>query len=88
MAVHSHPSVEADVAGPRLTVVASRRVGNAVQRNRAKRLLREAARTQSWRGGNDVVLVARSACVVSGLPEVTEELRALGSRLDLLEGGA
>jgi ribonuclease P protein component len=68
-----------------MTVVASRRVGNAVQRNRAKRLLREAARTQDWRDGIDVVLVARSACVSSGLAEVTDELRTLGARLGVLD---
>jgi ribonuclease P protein component len=81
-------SSEAPSDTVRLTVVASRRVGNAVQRNRAKRLLREAARTQVWREGLDVVLVARAACVTSGLDEVTEELRSLGTRLDVFEPDA
>jgi len=89
MAVHSLPSTVggAHEGGPdvRMTVVASRRVGNAVQRNRAKRLLREAARTQAWQGGLDVVLVARSACASSGLAEVTDELRTLGERLGVLD---
>jgi len=58
----------------RLAVVASRRVGGAVQRNRAKRLLREAARTCSFRSGIDVVLVARAACAHSGLAEVARDL--------------
>jgi ribonuclease P protein component len=79
------PAVTAGGAPVRLTVVASRRVGNAVRRNRAKRLLREAARTQSWSEGLDVVLVARAACAASGLAEVTAELRTLGARLGLLE---
>ena len=53
-----------DADGLRLGVVASKRVGGAVKRNRAKRLLREAARSVSnkW---NDidlwVVLVAKSS---------------------------
>jgi ribonuclease P protein component len=71
--------------GPtRLTVVASRRVGNAVRRNRAKRLLREAARVQSWRPALDIVLVARTACADSDLDHVVAELAGLGGRLDVL----
>lgn len=48
-------------AGRRLGVIASRRVGNAVQRNRAKRLLRELFRNQqSMLPENcDLLLVAR-----------------------------
>jgi ribonuclease P protein component len=67
----------------RLAVVASRRVGGAVQRNRAKRLLREAARTQAWTPGVDVVLVARASCARSGLAEVTRELTDAVNALDL-----
>jgi ribonuclease P protein component len=44
----------------RVAVVASRKVGSAVARNRAKRLLREAARHVAWRPGTEVVLVARA----------------------------
>ena len=91
VALHALARTPGDADVARLTVVASRRVGNAVQRNRAKRLLREAARVQAWRQGLDVVLVARSACAASGLADVTEELRALGGRLDAfgdVEGAA
>jgi len=55
-----------------------------VQRNRAKRLLREAARTLAWRPGHDVVLVARAACAGSDLASVAAELTRLAGRLDLL----
>lgn len=49
--------------GPRFGVVASRRVGSAVERNRAKRLLREAAQRLSGKLNHAdiwIVLVAKS----------------------------
>lgn len=71
-----------DDPGPRLTVVASKRVGNAVRRNRAKRLLREAARSRTWRDGVDVVLVARAPSADSDVRRVGDELDRLGAGLD------
>jgi ribonuclease P protein component len=68
----------------RLTVVASKRVGGAVRRNRAKRLMREAARTRPWRAGLDVVLVARGACADSDVHRVGDELERLAVQLDAL----
>lgn len=44
----------------RVGVVASRRVGGAVRRSRAKRLLREVYRRTAGRPEGDVVLIARS----------------------------
>jgi ribonuclease P protein component len=85
MTLHSLVRSPAGPEGTRLTVVASRRVGNAVQRNRAKRLLRAAAREQAWRNDLDVVLVARDGCAVSGLAAVSAELRELSTRLDAIE---
>lgn len=69
---------------PRVAVVASRRVGSAVARNRAKRLLREAARELDWAPGVDVVLVARGALARSRTPEVRAELEQLAGPLDAL----
>lgn len=61
----------------RLTAVASRRVGGAVQRNRAKRVLRAAAAEVGVADGVDVALVARRGAVDSTSPAVADELRAL-----------
>lgn len=72
--------------GPaRLAVVASRRVGSAVARNRAKRLLREAARHVAWAPGTDAVLIARSSCAASQLADVHTELEQLARALQVLD---
>lgn len=73
-------------AATRIAVVASRRVGTAVRRNRAKRLLREAARREAWVAGHDLVLTARAACADAGLAEVRADLHELARRLDLVVG--
>jgi ribonuclease P protein component len=50
--------------GPaRWTVIAGRRVGSAVRRNRAKRRLRAVLRAQPLPPGTDVVVVAKRAAV-------------------------
>ena len=63
----------------RVGVTASRRVGNAVARNRAKRLLREAARSLYPRFGSgwDVMLVARVGILQVKEPQVEEALLSL-----------
>jgi ribonuclease P protein component len=68
----------------RVAVVASRKVGGAVSRNRAKRLLREAARHIAWAEGTDLVLVARGSCATSNLAEVHREVEQLAAQLGVL----
>lgn len=81
-----HPAETRD--GVRVGVVASRKVGGAVKRSRAKRLLRQAARrvVPKW---NDrhiwVVLVAKASIVEARAVEIEDDIeRALiaGGELD------
>ena len=50
------------------------RVGNAVKRNRARRLLREAVRATCVRNGADVVIVGKASLVGRSLYEVRAAL--------------
>jgi len=80
-----HVRAERTTGPPRVAVVASRRVGTAVARNRAKRLMREASWQVAWRPGVDVVLIARAGCATSRLPAVLDEVRHLAAALDALD---
>lgn len=56
----------------RIGVAAGKRLGKAQIRNRAKRLLREAVnrRLTELKPGADILMVARAACIGSGLEVV------------------
>jgi len=72
--------------GPlRVGVVASRRVGDAIRRNRAKRRLREVFRKNKPRGSiaADVVLIARAAITEASFEEIhTAYVRGVGRALE------
>lgn len=68
----------------RVGFTASRRVGNAVARNRAKRRLRAAVRTvvpELGKPGWDYVLIARPATVARGYEDLLQDLRSALKRL-------
>ena len=69
---------------PRLGITASRRVGNAVVRSRAKRLCREAFRAtrELWPPGIDLVVIVKRAPEDSKLDSVVSEWLAARSQIE------
>ncbi len=72
----------------RHAVVASRRVGNAVRRNRSKRLLREAHRTLERTGlvpGAEMVLIARAGLPARTIHQVLQQATQIYREAGLLD---
>jgi ribonuclease P protein component len=87
---YAHPLVllaaqASDLPQIRVGVTAGRTTGNAVQRNRAKRLLREAMRTllPSLAPGWDLILIARAGLVSASLEDTRTALTSLLRRAGL-----
>lgn len=77
-------SASSDAGSPRLGVTASRKVGNAVVRARAKRLVREAFRAtrQLWPAGVDLVVIVKRAPGESKLESVVSEWQAARQQIE------
>ena len=62
----------------RMGLVVSRAIGNAVRRNRVKRLCRECFRLSAWLPeGVDLIVIARAGAPELGLEQVRAEWRAV-----------
>lgn len=84
------PSAGSSGEAVRVGFTASRKVGNAVMRNRAKRRLRAAAAevlTRAGRPGTDYVLIARAATGERPYAELVGDLEAALHQVERHDGG-
>ena len=88
---YAHPFIvlvvkNSEVPKVRVGVTAGRSVGGAVQRNKAKRLIREAVRPllPDLLPGWDLVLIARPALLSKSLQEIRQVLASLLRRAQIL----
>jgi ribonuclease P protein component len=70
----------------RYGITASKKAGNAVERNRCRRIIREALRTldEPIRGSWDLVFVARGRTKHSTMPQIQETMRAQLRKLGVI----
>jgi len=79
-------ALENQLSTTKVGVAAGKSVGNAVKRNRAKRLIRAAARElyPQIASGYDVVIIARAPIIQVKMPQVRTALQELLRRANLL----
>ena len=77
-------SASTDPGSPRLGITASRKVGNAVVRSRAKRLIREAFRATRglWPTGIDLVVIVKRSPGETKLASVVAEWEAARPQIE------
>ena len=85
-------NVQVDPASVRIGFTVSRKVGNAVQRNRARRRLRMAAAgvlggTGRLAGGFDLVVIGRTETLARPFPALLDDLTMALKRLDVWRNG-
>ena len=87
---YAHPllvliAIENQLSTTRVGVAAGKSVGNAVKRNRAKRLIRAAARElyPQIESGYDLVLIARAPIIQVKMSQVRDALQQLLQRASL-----
>ena len=73
----------------RLGLTVSKKIGNAVTRNRIRRRMREAYRLNEagFKSGFDIVIVARHGCGEAPFSALEGEMRALFAGLNMTGGG-